>query len=644
MSTVQNRHERLADASFARTLPAPLPVSTVQAGTTVIRPPENPFPFGSGVGRRSIRRRLAAILGADIRNYSIIMGAGEEDAHRRVNTAMDRLVREIQRSHGRVFSHAGDGLMAEFPSAVEALKCALRVQADAGKRNARLPFEQRIEYRMGVNSGEIVLQQHRAGGNAVNIAARLEQIADVGGIFISAAVFEQVNGVVTTNYEQLGERRLKNIRQPIMVYRIAPDACRAWGGMPAVPRREVHPMRSADEDYRPSLAVLPFRSHQHDQSDAYFAEGMVDDIIRLLGGLKELLVIARSSTLGFAGAPLDLRRIGYDLDVRYVLHGSFRRAGNAIRIAVELNEAETGHLIWADRLDGDLASLFELQDRIATRVVSAVAPHVRERELNRGMRKHPSSMSAYDLTLQAFDQLYRMDHASYFRARDLLREAIAHDPAYAPAYSYLAYWHIFCIGQGWSRDIAVDTAAAGEAAQAAIERDRNDALSLAFCGHAHSYLLKDYRTAMDMLDRALAAGPSCAWAHSMSSLTCGYTGDYATAVARGEQAVRLSPLGPDAFMHEHVLSQAFYLNGQYDEAIAWAQMSSGHRPTQTSNLRCLIASLVAAGNLSEARLVAQRLSQMDPAFRLTTFRALTPLQGEVRDLFANRLRVAGLPE
>jgi adenylate cyclase len=370
----------------------------------------------------------------------------------------------------------------------------------------------------------------------------------------------------------------------------------------------------------------------------------VDDIIRLLGGLKELLVIARSSTLGFAGAPLDLRRIGHELDVRYVLHGSLRRAGNAIRIAVELNEAETGHLIWADRLDGELASLFELQDRIATRVVGAVAPHVRERELNRGMRKHPSSMSAYDLTLQAFDQLYRMDHASYFRARELLREAIAHDPGYAPAYSYLGYWHIFCIGQGWSRDIAVDTAAAGEAAQAAIERDRNDALSLAFCGHAHSYLLKDYRAALDLFDRALAAGPSCAWAHSMSSLTCGYIGDYATAVTRGEQAVRLSPQGPDAFMHEHILSQAFYLNGQYDEAIAWAQMSSGHRETQTSNLRCLIASLVAAGNVGEARLVAQRHMQMDPAFRLTNFRVRTPLQGAVRDLFADRLRAAGLPE
>ncbi|HET7883347.1 MAG TPA: adenylate/guanylate cyclase domain-containing protein [Acetobacteraceae bacterium] len=607
-------------------------------------PAEEPAPPEQDAGRRSIRRRLAAILGVDIRNYSILMAASEEDAHRRVNAATDRLVREIHRSHGRAISRAGDGLMAEFPSAVEALKCALRVQADAGRRNARLPPEQRIEYRMGINSGEIVLQRGRIGGNAIIIAARLEQIADAGGIFISGTVYEQVNGIVMTTFDRLGERRLKNVRQPVLVYRIAPDTCLSWNGMPAVARREVRHVQSSAEDYRPSLAVLPFRTLQEDRSDAYFAEGMVDDIIRLLGGLKELLVIARSSTLGFAGSPLDLRRVGHELDVRYVLHGSLRRAADRLRIAVELCEAETGHLIWADRLDGELADLFDLQDRIAMRVVGAVAPNVRERELNRSMRKHPSSMTAYDLTLQAFDQLYRMDHASFFRARELLREALAHDPSYAPAHSYSAYWHIFCVGQGWSQDVAGDTRAAAEAAQAAVRLDRNDALGLAFAGHMQSYLMKDYTAAMDLLDRALAAGPSSAWAHSMSSFTCGYVGDLANCLVRAETAVRLSPLGPDAFMHEHVLAQAHYLAARYDEAIAWSRMSIAHCATQTSTLRCLTASLVAAGNLDEARHVARQHAQLSPGFRLATFRALTPLQGDVRDRFAARLLAAGLPE
>ena len=305
----------------------------------MMEPDEVPFSLDGISKRRAVRRRLAAILGADIRGYSSLMGANEEDTHRRVNTAMDRLLREIRKSHGRVISHSGDGLMAEFPSAVNALKCALRVQADSGKRNAKLPAEQRIDFRMGINSGEIVLQKGRAGGNAVNIAARLEQIADPGGIFISATVFEQVGSVISTNYELAGERRLKNIRQPVTIYRIAPQACMVWHTAPALTQGLVLPARPAEAESRPSLAVLPFRTLQADQSDAYFAEGMVDDIIRVLGGLKDLLVIARSATLGYAGAPLDLRRIGHELDVRYVLHGSLRRAGNQIRIAVELSEA-----------------------------------------------------------------------------------------------------------------------------------------------------------------------------------------------------------------------------------------------------------------------------------------------------------------
>ena len=284
---------------------------------------------------------------------------------------------------------------------------------------------------------------------------------------------------------------------------------------------EFRPERQSDEDYRPSLAVLPFRTLQEDKADAYFAEGMVDDIIRLLGGLKDLLVIARSSTLGFANAPLDLRRIGYELDVRYVLHGSLRRAANKLRIAVELCEAESGHLIWADRLDGEMSDLFDLQDRIAMRVVGAVAPYVRERELTRALRKHPSSITAYDLTLQALDVFYRMDRPSIERARELLEQAIQHDPDYAPAYSHLASLRMRWIGQGWSEDEPADQALAAKAAAMAIERDRNDAVGLAIYGHLQSYLLKDYDAARNYLERALTAGPSCAWAWAYSSLTCG---------------------------------------------------------------------------------------------------------------------------
>jgi len=604
---------------------------------------------GSRSGRRRLQRRLAAILGADIMGYSALMERDEEETHHRVGAELDRFRREIENSHGRVFSFTGDGLMAEFPSAVEALKCGLRVQAEAGKRNASLPAGRQIIFRIGINSGEIVLQSRRTGGTAVNIAARLEQIAEPGGVCLSGAVFEQVRRVVTANYEYLGEQRLKNIKDPLAVYSIRAAACSEWMGMPALPRLtglaipDAGPTETAVE-YRPSLAVLPFRTLQKDLSDAYFAEGMVDDIIRALGGLKDLVVIARSSTQTYAGAPLDLRRVGHDLDVRYVVHGSVRRLGKMLRIAAELSEAQSGQVIWADRFDGELAELFDLQDRIAIRVATAVAPHLRERELSRALRKHPASMTAYDLTLQALDLFYRMDRASIVQARELLEQAVEHDPDYAHAYSQMASLHMRWLGQGWSEDEMADRAKAANAARSAIERDRNDAVALAIYGHVQSYLMKDYLSATDYLNRALTVGPSCAWAWGYSSLTCGYLGDYETAVGRAEKAVRLSPLGPDAFWLEHYLSQAYYLIGRYEDAVGWGRMSAAHAGANTSNLRSLIASLVALGDMDEARTVAQRLLQLVPTFRLTTFHARTPLRGEVRDRFAHQLRLAGVPE
>jgi len=604
--------------------------------------PSVPRQVGS---RRKVQRRLAAVLGADIVGYSALMGQAEEEAHRRVGAELDRVFREIEKSHGRVFTFAGDGLMAEFPSAIEALKCALRIHADTARRNARLPPDQWLRFRVGINSGEILLQENRTGGTAVNIAARLEALAEPGAVCMSAAVFEQVRRTVAASYEPLGQHRLKNIRDPVMVYGIPASACSSWINMPALPRISVPDVTAeAGSEYRPSLAVLPFRTLQKDQSDAYFAEGMIDDIIRALGGLKDLLVISRSSTIGFARMPLDVRRVGHELDVRYVLHGSVRRAGNTLRIAVELSESQTGSVIWADRFDGELTDLFDLQDRIALRVATAIAPQLRERELNRALRKHPDSMTAYDLTLQALDRFYRMDRSSIEQARELLEQAIAHDPDYAPAYSHMASLRMRWIGQGWSEDELADRTMAASVARMAIERDRNDALGLAIYGHLQSYLLKDYGVAQENLERAMAAGPSCAWAWAYSSLTCGYLGDIATAIARAERAVRLSPIGADSFWLEHYLSQAYYLGGRYDDAIAWGRMSAAHAGANTSNLRCLIASLVAAQEMDEARKIAHQLMRLVPTFRLATFRARTPLRGEVRDQFADRLRLAGVPD
>lgn len=591
--------------------------------------------------KQRVERRLAAILYADIAGYSALMGRSEEGTHRRVGAEFERVTREVVRQHGRTFGIAGDGLMAEFPSAVEAVRCALRIQAASARRNAKLPQGEWLLFRIGVNSGEIMLQDGRTGGTAVNVAARLQALAEPGGLCLSAAVYDQVRHAVPASYEPVGEQRLKNIRDPVMVYAIHAASCSSWAPAAALVRPS---LPDTSGDYRASLAVLPFRTLQKDQADAYFAEGIIDDIIRALGGLQDLLVISRSSTAGFARMPLDVGRVGRELDVRYVLHGSVRRSGDLLRIAVELCAAQSGGVIWADRFDGRLADLFDLQDRIAMRVATAIAPQLREQELGRALRKHPDSMTAYDLTLQALDVSYRMDRASLERARDLLEQACALDASYAPAFSQLASMHMWLVGQGWSDSEHAGVERVAAAARHAIEQDRNDAVGLALYGHTQSYLLKNYEVAHSYLERAIVAGPSCASAWAYSGLTCGYLGDTATAIARTEKAVRLSPVGPDAYWLEHFLSQSYYLAGRFEDAISWARMSAAHVSANASNLRCLTAALVAVGHMEEARSAARRIVRLVPDFHLTRYLQRTPLIGDTRDLFVERLRKAGLPD
>ncbi len=582
--------------------------------------------FGAIAGRGRVQRRLAAIMGLDVSGYSRMMARDDEDTHQRVGQGLERVVRHIRKAQGSLFSFSGDGLMAEFPSAVTAVRCALRVQADAAERNATLSVDQRIQYRIGLNSGEIVIQAGRPGGHAVNIAARLEQMSEPGAVCLSRPVYDQVSSVVPGDYRCIGDQVLKNIPEPVTAYVLTPPS-------PDIRQGE----------YRPSLAVIPFRTLQPDQDGAYFAAGMVDDIVHTLAGLRDLVVIARNSTTGFTGPELDPVRAGKKLHVRYLLHGSVRRAGNRLRISAELCETEVGLVLWSERFEGAGDDLFALQDQIAIRVAGTIAPQIRERELRAAMRKYPTNMTAYDLVLQAMALFYQMRRDSFDRVYELLQAAIAHDPSYAPAWSNCSYWHLVRIGQGWSPDEAIDTQAAARAASAALDRDANDAQALAIHGHMQSYLFKDYDRAVGLLDRATVIGPNCALAWCLASLTSGYLGDGVAAVQRAEHALRLSPMAPDLYWYETVLAQAYYINGRYTEAVLTGRRAFDSKIDFIAALRLLTASLVAAGNLPQARLVAQRLITIDPEFRLGVFKLRTPLLGEIRDTLIERLRIAGLP-
>jgi tetratricopeptide (TPR) repeat protein len=291
-----------------------------------------------------------------------------------------------------------------------------------------------------------------------------------------------------------------------------------------------------------------------------------------------------------------------------------------------------------------MVDLFDLQDRIAIRVATSIAPHLRDRELSRALRKHPDNMTAYDLTLHALNLFHRMEREALDEAQALLRSAVAHDPGYGPAYTHLASLQMTRLGQGWTSDPDAEAEAAGRAAQTAVRLDRHDALALAFYGQYQSFVLKDFAAARETHERAVAAGPSCAWAWSLSSLPLSYVGEVTSAVARAERAVRLSPLGPEAHWHEYYLAQALYLSGRYDDAVAWGQLSTAHARSNVANLRTLIASLVAQGDVDGARETVGQLLQAAPDFNLRAFRRRTHLMGDAAVTYISRLKHAGVPE
>ena len=581
------------------------------------------------------KRRLVAVVAADVAGYSRLMHVDEDDTHARMMRTDVQIVRpQISAHHGRIVKNTGDGFLAVFENVDDALQCVIELQNTLNTEGEKEPLSRRISFRMGINVADVIVEEHDIFGDGVNIAARLQTYAQPGGIVVTDLVARHVQGTKEMELHDLGDLPLRNIGRSVRAFSL----------------REIGKKSPAltgvisNFEGRPSIVVLPFEERPSRSGEEYFAEGIVDDVIHALSGLKELFVISRGSTLGYLGRAFDVRDIGRELGVRYVMHGNVRREKNDIQIRAELCNAETGAIVYTDQYSGEITDLFNLQRRIADRIVTTLAPQVRERERLRAMRKRPENMSAYDLVLQALSPLFHMDYESFSLARGLLQSAISHDPHYGLAYSYIAYWHLLRVGQGWSTDIVADAQGAARAASTAIELDENDALALAIYGHVHSYLKKDYDTAVELQDRAIEAGPNCAMAWTLSSVTRGLIGQGQTAVVRAERGLELSPRGPHVVYHEAILSQAHYTNGNFDEAVAVGRRAAKRNERFTSNVRCLIAALVATGQEEEARRMAKRLLELDPGMSLATFAKRTPLQGEMRDTFVERLRAAGLPD
>lgn len=577
-------------------------------------------------------RHLAAVVFADIVGYSAMMAEDETGTHRGWMRLLAEVIRPQTAQHrGRVVKSTGDGVLVEFQSALDAVEWGREVQRLVRGKNESVA-EQPLSLRIAVHVGELIATEDDIYGDAVNITARLQEHADPGGIVFSAAVHELVSGTIAAPARDLGFLTLKNLRRPVRAYAFPSEA-------------KIPTPAHAWQANLPSIAVLPLRNLSAEPADRYFADGIVEDIIVSLSGLRELLVISRNSALVYGRRHADPREIGRALGVRYVMTGSVRRSAGSLRIAVHLVDASSGAALWSDTSDVPIGELFDVQDHIVRRIVAGIAPHVRTAELQRAMRKRPESFTAYDHTLRALDLISGLDEATFPQALDMLNMAMREDPGFAMPVAWAARWHSLSIGQGWSQKPREDAEAAASLAARAIELDRQNALALATYGHLKSYLFHDYDTGLLYLDRALAACPNNSLAWILSSGTLSYIGRGEQAVKHAENGLRLSPFDQSLFYYHVFLSLAHYASGSYEEAIRWGRMSASEKPMYTANLRIMAASLAALGRLDEAGEVARRLMQLEPGFTITRYESsLLPFRDEaLRSAFVEQLRRAGLP-
>jgi adenylate cyclase len=581
-------------------------------------------------------RRLAAILAADVAGYSRLMGADEEGTlaalkgHRR--ELVDPLIAQHQ---GRIVKTTGDGLLIEFASIVDAVHCAVVMQQGMSDRNANVDEKERIRFRIGINVGVVIIDEGDIFGDGVNVAARLEALAEPGEICVSATVREHVGEKLPIGFGDLGEHSVKNIARPVHVYRIetrvAPKA--------AVPDKPEHAMLALPD--RPSIAVLPFANMSGDAEQDYFADGMVEDVITGLSRLKWLFVIARNSSFVYKGRPVDVKQVGRELGVRYILEGSVRKASNRLRVTGQVVEAETGRHVWAERYDRTLEDVFALQDELTISVVAAIEPSLRQAEIERVKRKRPDNLDAYDLLLRALPDVYPAMPERARKALPLLEAAISAEPDYAAAHGFAAWCHEIIFVRGGAHD--ENRQGAARHAHAAIASGRDDATALSLGGFAMGLVAHDRDAARRAFEAALALSPSCAAAYGFGSVVMSVGGDADRAIDWGERALRLSPLDPMNYGPCIAITFGRFQRGEYEAAAEAARKCFQVNPHWSYAHMLLAATHARLGRVDAAKDAAKRLLELEPGYTITGMCAALDLHPSVAEPVSEALRVAGLP-
>jgi adenylate cyclase len=582
-------------------------------------------------------RRLAAVLAADVVGYARLMSLDEDRTHERLKSLRTELIEpQITQRGGRAVKWTGDGVLAEFGSVTDGVLCALDVQAAMSERNRGMPDEQQIRLRIGISVGDLIIEDDDIFGNGVNIAARLEAIAEPGGICISGIVHDEVRGRLALNYQDAGELELKNIARPVRVYRISPLVP---GEASAAAARPIPPPLPDT----PSLAVLPFDNMSGDPDQEYFADGMVEDILTALSRIEWLFVIARNSSFTYKGRAVDIKQVGRELGVRYVLEGSVRKSANRVRINAQLIETAGGAHIWAERFDGSIEDVFELQDQVTASVCGAIEPRLRVAEIARSRRKPTESMHAYDYFLQALANFHLMTRESTAEAVRLAQCAIALDQSYSGAYALAAQAYAFRKGQSWMGDHHHERTEGLRLARLALRAGMDDATALTMASLALSYLGGENREAAALIDRALRLNPNLGAAWNISGWIRVYLGEADLAIEHLQRACRLSPLDPLGYVFNSGIGFAHFIAERYEETITVTDWALREKATFLPAQRIKVAALGMLGRLDEARASAVRLLELEPGTRLGNIGTFIPWEPALLARYAEGLRRAGVP-
>ena len=586
-----------------------------------------------------VERKLAAIFAGDVAGYSRLMGVDEEGTLHQLKAHRKELVDpKITEHRGHIVKTTGDGMLVEFVSVVDAVRCAVDIQRGMAERNVDVPADRRVEFRVGINVGDIISDDSDIYGDGVNVAARLEALAEPGGILVSRNVHDQVRDKLSFGFEDLGEQSVKNIARPIGVHRVS--LAESVTETAVKSKAAAKPELAASQ--RPSIAVLPFANMSGDPEQEYFADGISEDIITGLSKLRWFFVIARNSSFIYKGKAVDMKHVARELGVRYVLEGSVRKGGNRVRITAQLIDASTGNHIWADRYDGDLTDVFALQDEITKKVVAAIEPKLLEAEGIRSQSRSPENLGAWDMVIQANSLFWRLTKAEGDAAIAILKQAVERYPDYAPAQSMLAFMMLVSGYVGWTvgeREAQVKQAAA--LATRAAKLDDSDPWAYFALGYV-AYTMRRTDEAIEEFQRAIDLNPNFAAAHSYLSLALALAGQSDQAIAHAEQAIRMSPHDPQNAICFTALAAAHYQAGRYGEAVNFGRKAVQQRSGWAPGHRIFCASLAQAGQIEEARAALDHLKELQSDISIAWIEKHVPYTAGPMAKFLEGMRKAGL--